>query len=299
MGIYDRSNIDYSGMIRDMIDARTAGAKIAADNIRRQGELWGNFAKDIGGVASRTWDSAHLDDTDMPGIANYVAFGDSSLLDRQLAEAAARHQMAEQQAFQAKESDLNRDLQKRIARMNSNNSEADAAVLKAREASKSQLEADLAQAEYDDAISKLDMDKPETVTAAKKAALKLNYANSNLPYFDKEVHIVPTEFKEDAPGVAINKKVNNAIQVLDPIIAAPQEQWTDQQKEDYKNAFEVIKQYRPDLITKYQIEETKKGASVEEKERAELKSLRTKRDNGENLTSRQLKRLNALETKYK
>ena len=57
MAIYDRSNIDYSGMIRDMINARTAKAKIAADNIRRQGELWGNFAKDMGAMGARTLDA--------------------------------------------------------------------------------------------------------------------------------------------------------------------------------------------------------------------------------------------------
>lgn len=57
MAIYDRSNIDYSGMIRDMINARTAGAKIAADNIRNQGELWGNFAKDMGSMGARTLDA--------------------------------------------------------------------------------------------------------------------------------------------------------------------------------------------------------------------------------------------------
>lgn len=263
MAIYDRSNIDYSGMIRDMINARTAGAKIAADNIRRQGELWGNFAKDIGGVASRTWDAAHLNDTDMPGIANYVAFGNSSLLDRQLAEAAARHQMAEQQAFQAKESDLNRDLQERIARMNADKTEP-AAV----NHSKLQLEADLAQAEYDDAISKLDMDKPETVTAAKKAALKLNYANSNLPYFDKEVHIVPTEFKEDAPGVANTKAINADVEFLDSMDGIDSKRWTDKERAEYTERYEDLKKRDPERAKKYQNKIASKGATKEENDEA-------------------------------
>lgn len=278
MAIYDRSNIDYSGMIRDMINARTAGAKIAADNIRNQGELWGNFAKDIGGVASRTWDAAHLDDTDMPGIANYVAFGDSSLLDRQLAEAAARRQMAVQQNFQAKESDLNRALQERIAKMNANNSEADAAVLKAREASKSQLEADIAQAEYDDAISKVDLDKPETILAAKKAALKLNYANSNLPYFDKEVHTVSTEFKEDAPGVAKTKRVNNAVKYLDTITGVPTDRWSDDEVSNYEDQIDVLRNDAPELVKKYEVEMDKKGPSVEQRNKAKAKR-KTEYDN--------------------
>lgn len=246
------------------------------------------------------------------GWATYVGTGDRGLLDAYQNREDQYNKMIKQQQFQAAEAALARKFQeaenernrqnaKAIAAMNKEDAASDKAIARAKAADKERLDAELAQAEYDDAINKVDLDKPETVLAAKKAAIKLNYANRNLPYYadDPQSFTVSTEFTEDAQPVAINKKVNNAIQVLDPIIAAPQKQWTDQQREDYKNAFEVIKQYKPELITKYQIEETKKGASVEEKERAELKSLKKKRDNGENLTSRQSKRLTELEAKYK
>ena len=90
-GIYDRSNIDYSGMIRDMINTKTAGAKIAADNIRKQGELWGNFAKDMGAMGARTLDA-------------YQAYQESpearlKALEQELQEAQYNEQVAKRRAF--------------------------------------------------------------------------------------------------------------------------------------------------------------------------------------------------------
>jgi hypothetical protein len=182
MAIYDRSNIDYSGMIRDMINAKTAGAKIAADNIRRQGELWGNFAKDIGGVASRTWDAAHLNDTDMPGIANYVAFGDSSLLDRQLAEAAARRQMAVQQNFQKDEAMENRKLQEKLALINKTAIEAD-------KMDENMLNRNKAAVKYDYAKSALDAaNRTGNVADKTKATLDLALAKHELDYYNNRVN---------------------------------------------------------------------------------------------------------------
>lgn len=221
------------------------------------------------------------------GWASYVGNGDRGLLDayqnredqynkmmkQQQFQAAERalqlkHQQDErlaQQAFQAAENERNRENAYNIAAMNKEDAASDKAIARAKAADKERLEAEIAQAEYDDAINKVDLDKPETVLAARKAAIKLNYANRNLPYYadDPQSFTVATEFTEDAKPVAINKKVNNAIQVLDPIVAAPQNQWTEEQKATYKDAFDIIKQYKPELITKYQIEEKKKGKSKE------------------------------------
>jgi hypothetical protein len=132
------------------------------------------------------------------------------------------------------------------------------------------LAAEIAQAEYDDAITKVDLDKPETVLAARKAAIKLNYANRNLPYYadDPQSFTVATDFTEDAEPVKINKEVNTATQVLEPIIAAPHDLWDEDQQAAYDKAFDVIKKYRPDLIPKYKIESDKKGATKEERNTA-------------------------------
>ena len=246
------------------------------------------------------------------GWGSYIVDGDRGMLDAYQNREDQYNKLMKQQAFQAAEAALTRKFQEAenaknrqnafdIAKLSKESVSDDKHKAAMKEREKESLAAELAQAEYDDAITKVDLDKPETILAARKAAIKLNYANRNLPYYadDPQSFTVATEFTEDAEPVKINKMVNNAIQTLDPIVASPQKLWTEQQKKAYKEAFEVIKKYKPELITKYQIEEDKKGASLEDRERAELKSLRTKRDNGENLTSRQLKRLNALEAKYK
>ena len=224
------------------------------------------------------------------GWASYVGTGDRGLLDAyqnredqynkmmkqqqfQAAERALQQKFQEAEAartrkFQEAENERNRENALKIASINKEDVASDKEIARAKAAAKDKLEAEIAQAEYDDAINKVDLDKPETILAAKKAAIKLNYANRNLPYYadDPQSFTVSTEFTEDAEPVKINKSVNNAIQVLDPIVAAPQNQWTKDQRAAYNEAFEIIKKYRPELITKYQIEATKKGKPKEEKD---------------------------------
>lgn len=202
------------------------------------------------------------------GWGSYIVNNDRGLLDQYQNRENQWKNAIEQQLFQAEQNRLSRESAEKIAKMNKEDGYNDKAKAQQRERDKEMLAAEIAQAEYDDAITKVDLDKPETVLAARKAAIKLNYANRNLPYYadDPQSFTVATEFKEDAEPVKINKEVNKAIQVLDPIIAAPQDQWTDEQKKAYKDAFEVIKKYRPELETKYQIEETKKGSSKEERD---------------------------------
>lgn len=213
------------------------------------------------------------------GWSSYIVNGDRGLLDAyQNRENQWKNQM-QQQGYQAAQNALNRkfqeeqgaenrNLQLEIAKMNKSNADADAAIVKAREAKKTQLEADMAQADYDDAISKVDLDKPETILAAKKAALKLNYANSNLPYFDKEVHTVSTEFKEDSPGVAKTKRVNNAVKYLDTITGVPADRWSDDEVSNYEEQIEILRNDAPELVKKYEVEMSKKGPSVEQRKKA-------------------------------
>lgn len=218
------------------------------------------------------------------GWATYVGTGDRGLLDAYQNREDQYNKMMKQQQFQAAEAALARKFQEaenernrenalKIASMNKEDVASDKEIARVKAAAKERLEAELAQAEYDDAINKVDLDKPETILAAKKAAIKLNYANRNLPYYadDPQSFTVSTEFTEDAEPVKINKSVDNAIQVLDPIVAAPQNQWTKEQRDAYNEAFEIIKKYRPGLITKYQIEAVKKGKPKEEKD-AEYKA---------------------------
>jgi hypothetical protein len=215
------------------------------------------------------------------GWGSYIVDGDRGMLDAYQNREDQYNKMMKQQAFQAAEAALNRKFQEAEAVKNRENALKIAGLSKEagyndkikaqqKEQEKELLAAELAQAEYDDAINKVDMSKPETILAARKAAIKLNYANRSLPYYadDPQSFTVATEFTEDAEPVKINKAVNTAIQTLDPIVASPTKLWNKEQKAAYNEAFEVIKKYRPDLIPKYQIEAAKKGKTVDEAEAA-------------------------------
>lgn len=57
MSIYGRDNIPYQSLIDSMITNRVAKGKAMGDNWRKQGEIWGGFAKDTGALAGRTMDA--------------------------------------------------------------------------------------------------------------------------------------------------------------------------------------------------------------------------------------------------
>lgn len=226
------------------------------------------------------------------GWGSYIVSGDRGMLDQYQNRENNWKTLQEQQLFNALENEKNRKLQEELAKLNKSNEQSSNTNY-----TKAQLDADIAQAEYDDAIAKLDMDKSETVTAAKKAALRLNYANSQLPYFDKSVHVVPTEFKEDAPNIAKGKKINYAKSILDPILSLPAKNWTDEQKAQYKEQKAIIDELAPELSKNYEVELTKKGGTVEDKELEEFNRLDKRKKAGENLTSRQNKRYEDLKKK--
>lgn len=228
------------------------------------------------------------------GWGSYIISGDRGMLDAYQNRENAWNTMMEQQMFQAKQNAENRKLQERLAKEN-RKAEADKTL---NNAAKAQLDADIAQAEYDDAISKVDKDKPETVTAAKKAALRLNYANSQLPYFDKSVHVVPTEFEEDAPNIAKGKKIAYAKSILDPILKLDAKNWTNEQKAQYDEQKAIIDELAPELSKNYEVELKNKGGTKEDKDIAEFKELDKKVKAGNNMTARQRKRYNELKAKY-
>lgn len=221
------------------------------------------------------------------GWNSYIINNDRGLLDQyQNREAAWRNMMAAQEA------------QERLADKNAEQARIEQEAVRKRDESKAQLEADLAQAEYDDAVARVDMDRPETVTAAKKAALKLNYANSNLPYYDKEIHTVPTEFTADAPGIADTKAVNNAVTFLNTIKDVDRKRWTTQEAEEYEKQIGVLREKKPELVKQYEVAKANKGPTVDEQERNEFNRLQAIVDSGKNLTSKQRRRYNALKPKY-
>lgn len=61
MGIYNRDNINYSTMIDNMIKNRMDRAQKRSDNIKKQGEIWGGFVKDLGGIAGRAYTASQYE----------------------------------------------------------------------------------------------------------------------------------------------------------------------------------------------------------------------------------------------
>jgi len=256
-------------------------------------EIQADIAKVKQRIASRE-QNQYRQPQSRAGWGSYIISGDRGMLDAYQNRENAWNTMMEQQMFQAQQNAKNRELQKYLA---DENRKAEAAKTP-NNASKAQLDADIAQTEYDDAIAKVDIDKPETVTAAKKAALRLNYANSQLPYFDKSVHVVSTKFNEDAPNIAKAKKISYAKSILDPILNLPTKDWTIEQRAQYDKQKAVIDELAPELSKHYEVELTKKGGTVEDKEREEFNALDKKVKAGNNMTARQRKRYNTLKAKY-
>ena len=300
MGIYTRDNINYGGMLATALQNKANYLKNRYDRVAQMGKNWGDAIANSGKVAQDA--IFKLDDQyyNQDKIEQQQKFQAS---EAEKSALRAMERQKEQEEFQKVQNELNRQNTMDIAQLNRQNTydiallnkesaAADKELERAKAIDKAKLEAELAQAEYDDAVSRVDIDKPETVIAARKAAFKLNYSNSNLPYYanNPQVFTVPTDFTEDAPQVAIAKKVNNAIQILDPIVAAPKKLWTKAQKQAYADAFAVIKEHRPDLITKYQIEEAKKGRPSDTLEAEYQAALKAAGDN--------LIRIRAVKAKY-
>lgn len=55
MGIYNRDNINYSGMIQNMLASAKHGGEIRANNIRSQGDIWGGAVKNVGSAVGRAY----------------------------------------------------------------------------------------------------------------------------------------------------------------------------------------------------------------------------------------------------
>lgn len=55
MSIYSRDNINYAGMIQNMLQSARHGGEIRANNLRKQGEIWGGAIKDAGSAIGRAY----------------------------------------------------------------------------------------------------------------------------------------------------------------------------------------------------------------------------------------------------
>lgn len=247
------------------------------------------------------------------GWATYVGTGDRGLLDAYQNREDQYNKMMKQQAFQAAEAALNRKFQEAeaaknrqnaldIAKLNKSN-DSELLDKKSREALKQNMEIEMAQADYDAAMDALDKEDPRTALAAKRAAIKLNYALRGKYADDPQLNdlLVGTDYaNKDSDRIANKRESDSLANSMDAILKLKgTKAWNEERVNEYNGYLERMNKIDPERAKNYETEKYNKGASLEDKERAELKDLRNKRDNNENMTSRQQKRLAALEAKYK
>lgn len=247
------------------------------------------------------------------GWGSYIVEGDRGMLDAYQNREDQYNKMMKQQAFQAAEAALNRKFQEAeaaknrqnaldIAKLNKSN-DSDLLDKKSREALKQNMEIEMAQADYDAAMDALDKEDPRTALAAKRAAIKLNYALRGKYADDPQLNdlLVGTDYADkDSDRIANKRESNSLANSMDAILKLKgTKAWNEDRVNEYNGYLERMKEIDPERAKNYETEKYNKGASLEDRERAELKRLREKRDKGQNMTSREQKRLSALEAKYK
>ena len=273
MGIYARDQIQYANMLQNALQNRARAIEREGDNLRGRGQMWGSALNTAGNTVKDALFS----------IASYKHGDEQAQKQRDFtAEQAAlraKEAMERQsatQAFQAEQNELNRQNTLDIALLNKQKSDQASLI----NPSKAQLDADLAQDEYDAAVKRVDMSKPETILAAKKAARKLNYANSLLPYYDKEVFPpVQTDFEQDSPEVAKTKRVDSAVALLNAKLK--KNKYLNADETEVNSAMDVLREDAPDLAEGYEASFSNKGPTKEKKEasfNAKLGSAIEKRD---------------------
>lgn len=264
MGIYQRDNINYGGMLGNAMANRMAYAQRDADIQRQMGQNWANaINQGAQGIAAglNTWNQQRIDQDKLAQQQQFQA-------EQKTQEwANALERAREQQKWQAEQNELQRASTEKIAMMNANKGNAtDVALNRAR----NQMNYDMAQAEYNDALAKVDMSKPETIAAAQKAAIKLNYNAEQLPYYNRDLFNVSTEFTEDAPMVARNKAITSAKAIMDPILKLKPNKWSDEQREQYTAAYNKLLELDPDAAKAYEIALVNMGRTTGDNTRARV-----------------------------
>ena len=265
MGIYQRDNINYGGMLGNAMQNRARQIERDYDNYMRQPMAWANAVNQAGQAVSNAFNQAAQYQYNKDQLAaqqqfqseqNAMSRANQLQLQRER-EAEALKRAQEQQKWQAEQNDLNRANQIKMVELSNQKAanNTDESIIRAR----NQLNYDVAEAEYMDAVSKVDMSKPETVLAAKKAALKLNFNAQQLPYYDPKVHNVMTDFTEDAPGVARTKSIQSAKSRMDAIKKLKPNKWSDEQRQDYMDAYATLLELEPDSAKEYEVALLNKG----------------------------------------
>lgn len=229
------------------------------------------------------------------GWASYVGNGDRGLLDAYQNREDQYNKMMKQQQFQAAERALQQKFQAAEAEKNRQNAKEIAAINKANdiEAKKDEYRRsrNKAASVLNYAQQALSQD-PNNIQLQKEAKL----AKEDFDYYDRKLggqgyDNIAVQPKQSSDGLD-NNQVNTIVKAI-----VDKKSYTNADR----NKLQVLSEFVTDPTIKEQINTilSNKGPTKEDMERAELKDLQDKRNNGENMTTKQQKRLKALEAKYK
>lgn len=229
------------------------------------------------------------------------------------------HQKALDEQTAWANNELNRALQEKLARINSDKpavkSEADL-KREAREKMRDQMELEQAQADYDAAMDALDSENPQTALSAHRAGIKLSnlYRMQNPDMSDEELRGLmmmedtsldpkarTTYVGKSSPRVTKNREITSLTNTLDSL--NDRNVWNEDTVKQFNDALTRLNELDPEKSKGYETKKLNKGETTESKERKELQSLislETAANNGgKKLTAKQKKRLATLRSKYK
>lgn len=197
------------------------------------------------------------------------------------------HQKALDEQTAWANNELNRALQEKLARINSDKpavkSEADL-KREAREKMRDQMELEQAQADYDAAMDALDSDNPQTALAAHRAGIKLSnlYRMQNPDMTDEELRGLmmmedtsldpkarTTYVGKSSPRVTKNREITSLTNTLDSIFDRKGKgAWTDPEKEKALEAHKRLEELDSERAKKYDTSIFNQGDTDETKAKA-------------------------------
>ena len=197
------------------------------------------------------------------------------------------HQKALDEQTTWANNELNRALQEKLARINSDKpeikSEADL-KREAREKMRDQMELEQAQADYDAAMDALDSENPQTALSAHRAGIKLSnlYRMQNPDMSDEELRGLmmmedtsldpkarATYVGKSSPRVTKNREITSLTNTLDSIFDRKGKgAWTDPEKEKALEAHKRLDELDPERAKKYDTSIFNQGDTDETKAKA-------------------------------
>lgn len=239
------------------------------------------------------------------GWGSYIVSGDRGLLDAYQNREDQYNKMLKQQQFQAAEAALARKFQEQENERNRQNARV-LAKEQRKENSLYQMDENMksrANAASKQQYAQYDLNqaiKSGVKDDIERAKMNLALANNELEYWNKRVGFTASTVTEDTP---VSKEIPETPIESQPVklerYEAIKSFETEKDKNEILNEMKSNPLFGQDSKLQAQYERLKNIESKETKERTELKDLKKKRDNNENMTSRQQKRLNELEAKYK